>query len=199
MGGEVRVSFPRLQQYSTMCEQQDGYVAAVDGLVNGSCANFGAFTGFMALFKGAYSDAHATVAASMDDARKAAQGASSAFLAVKGELEAADAAVQGDIDKVKVKVEAPSAYDGPGAPGSPGGVPGEVKYVNGVAQTVAGTTDTMAGGVNSVDHGIRGLPTDGLDLAANVTDTMTTGIGMGETDEDIRDYEEFEDEHGGDT
>ena len=109
--------------------------------------------------------------------------------------------------KLQVKVTcAPDPGDAPGHPDGPG-MPAPIKTANAGASTVAlapdvadhlpqhlpdglpGRTPTL------VDAGIRGLPTDGVEIVSQVADTMAAGqsIGQAQDDEDI--YEDFENRH----
>lgn len=210
MADEVQVSYPGARKYADVCRQQQGFVQAVEGLVNGSCANFGAFTGFMALFADAYRNAHAEVS---DELARAARGAGdmgSNIDVVLDDLRATDVTSSRDMDRLIVRTTDSPGYDGPpGGVDTVPGVPGPLKSANAGAGVLTNAEDMaphlpqhlpdgLPGRTPPLpDADIRGLPTDGLEVVSQVGDTMAAGqtIGAAERDEDA--YEDFKERHGG--
>jgi len=181
----------------------------VEGLVNGPCANFGAFTGFMALFADAYRNAHAQVSDELARATRGAGDMGASIDAVLDDFRATDVANSRDLARLTVRLQSAAAYDGPagGADTLPG-MPGAVKTgtagagVLGNAEEMAPhlpqhLPDGLPGRTPPLpDADIRGLPTDALELGSQVADTIAGGqtIGAAQADEDA--YEEFEAAHG---
>jgi hypothetical protein len=196
-----------MAQYADLCRDQQRYLEKVDVLVNGQCANFGAFTGFMAMFAGAYQDAHATVA---DEIRRAAGGAGdmgSAVEAVLADFRRTDDGVDNDLGKLSVKVGC-ATFDGiAGHEGGPG-VPGQIKTTNAGVGVLAHAgdmaddlpqhlSDGLPGRTPPLpDADLRGLPTDGVEFVSQVTDTAAAGISIGQAQDDEDTYEEFEGRRG---
>ncbi|UUZ58784.1 hypothetical protein [Nocardioides sp. B-3] len=176
MGKEVHASFAGMKAYAELCRTRESIPGKVEDVVTGSCANFGAFTGFMDLFEGGYRDARATVAAEIARARKAAGDlASNIDLTVK-DFRETDSGVSNDPGKITVKIDC--AADPGSAPGHPDGpgVPAGIKTANSGATTVANAEkiadhlpqhlpDGLPGRTPQLDDaGIRGLPTDGVEV-----------------------------------
>ena len=181
MGGEMRASLPGLQQLVGLQGRQVGYVDAIESHVSGQAGDFGAFTGIMSMFADAYREAHETVSASLRESGDGAVDLRSAIRAVREDFEDTDRAVGTRFDRFTVQVEAGDAYDGP-SPHGHDGVPGPIKYGGGVLVIVATFTDEMDEilGTTGVDQGIRGLPSDAIDVVANTTDVIQSGIAAGE-------------------
>lgn len=209
MAAEVHASFTGLAQYADLCREQRDHVRSVEDLVNGSCANVGAFTGFMALFAGAYEDAHAQVSEVL---AQAATGAGDLGINIDGVLadfRATDASSSSDFERLLVRTECAPGYDGPTNGGDGPGVPGPVKSANAGASTLASAEDIaphlpqhLVDGLPGrtpplPDADIRGLPTDAVEVVSQVTDTMAAGESIGEAQDDEERYEEFEGSQGG--
>lgn len=213
MAQEVHVSFHGMSQYVGMCRTQESYVEKVEDLVNGSCANFGAFTGFMALFAGSYQDAHRTVS---EQLRRSAAGAGQLadnIADTRADFRRTDDGVTNDLDSVRVEVDcAPVPTVGGGGDDGPG-TPGPIKTTNaglGVltnAENMAPhlpqhVVDGLPGRTPPLeDAGIRGLPTDGVEIVTQTLDTIAAGHSIGQAQDDEETYQEFEDMHrrlGGD-
>ena len=206
MAGEVHASFSGMAQYADLCRDQQRFVEKIDDLVNGQCANFGAFTGFMAMFAGSYKEAHATVA---DEIRRAAKGAGdlgTTIDAVLADFRKTDDGVKNDLGKIDVRVEC-ATFDGiAGHEGGPG-MPGPIKTTNSGLGVLTNAEDMaphlpqhLADGLPGrtpplPDAGIRGLPTDGVEVVTQVTDTIAAGMSIGEAEDDEALYEEFENRH----
>jgi hypothetical protein len=207
VGKEVHASFSGMKAYAELCRKQESILGKVEDVVTGSCANFGAFTGFMTLFGGVYRDAQGTVAAEIARARTAAGDLASNIDATVADFQETDSGVSDDMGKLRVKVtcaadpgDAPSHSDGPG-------VPADIKTANAGASTVAKAEDVadhlpqhlvdgLPGRTPPLDDaGIRGLPTDGVELVVQVTDTIAAGQSIGQAQEDEDLYEEFENRH----
>lgn len=210
MAAEVHASFTGLAQYADLCREQRDHVRSVDDLVNGSCANFGAFTGFMALFAGAYQDAHAQVADVLAQAATGAGDLGTNIDGVLADFRATDATSSTDFERLVVRTESAPGYDGPTNAGEAPGVPGPVKTGNAGLDTVADVGSGMAPYLPEhlvdglpgrtpplPDADIRGLPTDGVEVVTQVSDTIAAGVSMGEAEDDEELYEEFEETHGG--
>ena len=209
MAAEVHASFRGLAQYADLCRQQQGYLQRVDDLVNGSCANFGAFTGFMAMFAGAYQDAHAEVTDVLARATTAAGDLGGNIDAVLADFRATDATTSTDFERLTVRTECAPGYDG-GSCGSDGpGMPAPIKTANAGLSTLAQAENIaphlpehLVDGLPArtpplPDADIRGLPMDGVELPAQVMDTLAAGMSIGEARDDEERYEEFEESHGG--
>lgn len=198
MVGEVRVDLAGLDQLRELSGRQVGYVDAIHAHVDGQAGDFGAFTGIMSLFSGAYQDAHGTVSGSLGDAGDGAADLRAAIRAVREDFEDTDRGVGARFDRFTLEVESGDAYDGP-SPGSPNGVPGPIKYGAGVLGTVADVTDEMDDilGTTMPDQGIRGLPSDAVDVVSNTTDVIQNGIAADEAQDDTDRYDEFANEHRG--
>jgi hypothetical protein len=209
VAAEVHASFQGLAQYADLSRRQRGYVESVDGLVNGACGNFGAFTGFMALFAGAYRDAHEQVTAELARAARGAGDMATNLDAVLADFRATDHGVSQDFDKLIVRTECAPGYDGPSGGGEGPGMPAPIKTGNAGLDTLSSAPDVaehlpqhLADGLPGrtpplPDGDIRGLPTDGVELTTQVMDTIAAGQSIGEAQDDEETYEEFESEHGG--
>lgn len=197
MGGEMRASLPGLQQLIGLQGRQVGYVDAIKAHVDGQAADFGAFSGLLGmLFADSYREAHATVSASLGEAGDGAVDLRAAIRTVREDFEDTDRAIGTRFDRFTVQVEAGDAYDGP-SPHGHSGVPGGIKYGSGVLGTVAQVTDEMDDilGTTGVDQGIRGLPSDAVDVVANTTDMIQNGIAANEAQDDTDRYDEFAHRH----
>lgn len=194
MGGEMRASLPGLQQLVGLQGRQVGYVDAIESHVSTQAGDFGAFTGIMGLFADAYREAHETVSASLRESGDGAADMRAAIRAVREDFEDTDRSVGNRFDRFTLQLQAGDAYDGP-SPHGHDGVPGGIKYGAGVLDTVAEVTDEMdhALGTTTVDQGIRGLPSGAVDVVANTTDVIQSGIAAGEAEDDTERYEEFAD------
>lgn len=204
MANDVHASFSGMAQYAELCRSQQRFVEAVDDLVTGSCARFGAFTGFMAMFADAYREAQSTVT---DQLRAAARGAGdlgTSIDAVLADFRATDSSVSDDLGKLHVRVECAPAPDAPdGHAGGPG-VPGPIKTTNAGLGVLANAEDMaphlpqhLADGLPGrtpplPDADIRGLPTGGVELVTQVTDTMAAGMSIGDAEDDEDLYDDFE-------
>ncbi len=210
MADEVEVSYPGARQHADLCRQQQQFVQSVEDLVNGSCARFGAFTGFMALFADAYRDAHAQVS---DELARAARGAGDMGTnidAVLDDFRATDVANSRDMERLNVRTADAAAYDGPpgGADTMPG-VPGQVKTANAGLGVLSNADDIaphlpqhlpdgLPGRTPPLpDADIRGLPTDAVEIGSQVADTVAAGQTIQSAQQDEDAYEDFEAEHGG--
>lgn len=207
MAQEVHVSFQGMSQYVGMCRDQQRFVERVEDLVNGSCANFGAFTGFMALFAGAYQDAQRTVAAQVRNAASGAHQLGENIADTRADFRRTDDGVTNDLDGVRVDVEcAPAPTIGNGGGDGPG-MPAPIKTAN-AGLGVLGNAENMAphlpqhlpdglpGRTPPLDDaGIRGLPTDGVEIVTQTLDTVAAGQSIAQAQDDEELYEEFEDLH----
>lgn len=206
MAGEVHASFSGMARYADLCRDQQRYLEKVDDLVNGSCANFGAFTGFMGAFAGPYKEAQGTVA---DAIQRAAQGAGDLGTnidAVLADFRRTDDDVKNDLGKLDVRVDCATFEGIAGHEGGPG-VPAAVKTGNAGLGVLANAEnmaphlpqhllDGLPGRTPPLpDAGIRGLPMDGVEVVTQVTDTLSAGISIGEARDDEDLYEGFEDKH----
>lgn len=196
MGGEMRADLPGLDQLVYRQGRQVGYIDAIESHVAGQAGDFGAFTGIMAMFAGAYQEAHETVSAGLRAAGDGAADLRGAIRAVREDFADTDRGVGTRFDRFTVQVEDGDAYDGP-RPHSHNGVRGDLKYGAGVLNTVADVTDEMDKiiGTTTIDQGIRGLPSDAVDVVANTTDVIQSGIAAGEAQDDTDRYDEFADKH----
>lgn len=197
MGGEMRASLPGLQQLVGLTGRQVGYVDAIKAHVDGQAGDFGAFSGLLGmLFADSYREAHGTVSASLGEAGQGAVDLRSAIRTVREDFEDTDRGVGARFDRLTVQVEAGDAYDGP-SPHGHEGVPGPIKYGGGVLSTVADVTDEMDDilGTTTVDQGIRGVPSDAVDLVSNTTDVIQNGIAANEAQDDTDRYDEFANHH----
>lgn len=194
--GEMRASLPGLQQLIGLQGRQVAYVDAVKAHVDGQAGDFGAFTGIMSLFADAYRDAHDTVSTSLGQAGDVAVEVRRAIRLVREDFEDTDRAVGVQFDRFTLQVESGDAYDGP-TPGGSDGVPGSIKYGGGVLSTVATVTDEMDDilGTTTVDQGIRGLPSDAIDVVSSTTDVIQSGPAASDAAKDIDRYEEFANRH----
>lgn len=196
MGGEMRASLPGLQQLVGLQGRQVEYVDAIEAHVSAQAGDFGAFTGIMGLFADAYREAHRIVSESLRESGDGAADMRAAIRAVREDFEDTDRSVGTRFDRFTLQVQAGDAYDGP-SPHGHDGVPGGLKYGAGVLATVAQVTDEMdeALGTTTVDQGIRGLPSDAVDVVANTTDVIQSGIAAGEAEDDTDRYHDFQDRH----
>lgn len=206
MAGEVHASFSGMAQYADLCRDQQRFVEKIGDLVNGPCANVGAFTGFMAMFAGVYKDAQATVAEEIRRAAKGAGDMGTNIDAVLADFKATDGGVSNDLGKLNVRV-VDATFDGiAGHEGGPE-MPGPIKTTNAGLGLLAHAEDMaddlpqhlddgLPGRTPQLpDSGIRGLPTDGVEVLTQVTDTMAAGVSINQAEDDEDLYEEFEDRH----
>lgn len=208
MAVEVRASFTGLAQYAQLCRQQRDYVRRVDDLVSDSCANFAAFTGFMALFAGAYEDAHAQVTEALEKSATGAGDLGTNIEAVLADFRATDGSTSSEFERLIVRTEATAAYDGPTNPGDGLGMPGQAKTANAGLSTVANAediaphlpqhvTDGLPGRTPPLpDADVRGLPTHGVELTTQLLDTFAAGKSIGDARDAEDKYEEFEGARG---
>ena len=206
MAQEVHVSFSGMSQYVGMCRDQERFLEKVEDLVNGSCANIGAFTGFMALFAGAYEDAQGTVVAQLCNAVTGAHHLGENIADTRADFRRTDEGVTSDLDGVRVDIEcAPTPTVG-GRGDSPG-MPGPIKTGN-AGLSVLRNAENMAphlpqhlpdglpGRTPPLDDaGIRGLPTDGVEIVTQTLDSIAAGQSIAQAQDDEDTYEEFEDMH----
>lgn len=206
MAQEVHVSYHGMSQYVGMCRDQERFLEKVEDLVNGSCANFGAFTGFMALFAGAYEDAQRTVASQVRNAVTGANQLGENIADTRADFRATDDGVTTDLDGVRVDVEcAPTPTVGSGGDGP--GMPAPIKTTN-AGMDALRNAETMAPHLPQhlsdglpgrtpplVDAGIRGLPTDGVEIVTQTLDTVAAGQSISQAQDDEETYEEFEHMH----
>lgn len=192
----MRVDLAGLDQLMELSGRQGGYVDAVHAHVDGQAGDFGAFTGIMSMFADVYREAHETVSTSLRASGDGAADLRTAIRSVREDFADTDRSVGTRFDRFAVAVQAGDAYDGP-SPHGHEGVPGPIKYGAGALDTVATVTDEMDDilGTTTVDQGIRGLPSDGIDVVANTTDVIQSGIAAGEAEDDTERYEEFADRH----
>ncbi|GCD89733.1 hypothetical protein [Nocardioides sp. LS1] len=205
MAAEVHASFSGMRKYAELCRDQQRFIDKVDELVNGQCADFGAFTGFMAMFSGSYKEAHATVA---EEVRRAARGAGDLganITAVLHDFRTTDEGVKNDLGKLDVKVDAAHLGHLAGHEGGPG-LPTPIKVGNAALSYLDHASDVaehmpqhLAGLPGRTpplpDADIRGLPTDGVELVSQVTDTIAAGESMSDAQDDENLYEDFENRH----
>jgi hypothetical protein len=203
---EVHVSYHGMSQYVGMCRDQERFLEKVEDLVNGSCANFGAFTGFMALFAGAYEDAQRTVASQVRNAVTGANQLGENIADTRADFRATDDGVTTDLDGVRVDVGcAPTPTIGSGGDGP--GMPPPIKTTN-AGMDALRNAETMAPHLPQhlsdglpgrtpplVDAGIRGLPTDGVEIVTQTLDTVAAGQSISQAQDDEETYEEFEHMH----
>lgn len=206
MARDVHVSFQGMAEYVRLCEQQQRYLERIQDVVSGSCANFGAFSGFMAPFRGTYETAHATVTESLRASSAGAGRLGDSIADTRRDFREADSGVKADLGRLRVKVEAAGGSSTPYDAGG-GLIPTPVKQVNAGVDTLASTEDVaehlpqhLADGLPArhptlPDAGLRGLPTDGVELVAQVTDMVETGQGIGDARDDEDRYEQFEGLH----
>lgn len=206
MAGEVHASFSGMAQYADLCRDQQRFVEKVGDLVNGPCANVGAFTGFMGVFAGPYKEAQGTVSDEIQRAAKGAGDMGTNIDSVLADFRATDGGVSNDLGKLNVQV-VDATFDGiAGHEGGPG-VPAPIKTTNaglGLLDNAENMAphlpqhlpDGLPGRTPPLpDAGIRGLPTDGVEVVVQVTDTIAAGISIGEARDDEDTYEEFENRH----
>lgn len=208
MAQEVHVSFHGMSQYVGMCRDQERFVEKVEDLVNGSCANFGAFTGFMALFAGAYEDAQRTVSTQIRSAATGANQLGENIADTRSDFRRTDDGVTNDLDGVRVEVEcADTPTVGGGGDGGGPGMPAPIKTTNAGAGVLTNAEnmaphlpqhlpDGLPGRTPPLDDaGIRGLPTDGIEIVTQTLDTIAAGQSISQAQDDENTYEEFEDMH----
>lgn len=203
MAGEVHASFSGMSQYADLCRDQQRFIEKVDDLVNGQCANFGAFTGFMAMFAGPYKEAHATVAEEIRRAAKGAGDLGSNIDAVLADFRTTDDGVKNDLGKLDVRVDCATFEGIAGHEGGPG-MPAPIKTGNaglGVLGHAPDVADHLPQHLDDglpnrfpqlPDDGIRGLPTDAVELGTQVTDTISAGVSIDQAEDDEDLYEDFE-------
>ncbi len=207
MGQEIHVSYRGMSQYVGMCREQERFLEKVEDLVNGSCANIGAFTGFMAMFAGSYEDAQRTVSEQLRRSATAAGQLGDNIADTRADFRSTDDGVTNDLNGVRVEVEcADSPTIGGGGSDGPG-MPAPVKTTNaglGVltnAENMAPhlpqhLTDGLPGRTPPLsDAGIRGLPTGGVELLTQGLDLIAAGQSISQAEDDEQTYEEFEDMH----
>ena len=207
MAQEIHVSYRGMSQYVGMSRDQQRFVEKVEDLVNGSCANFGAFTGFMALFAGAYEDAQRTVSTQVRAAAAAAGQLGENIADTRADFRRTDDGVTNDLDGVRVEVDcAPTPTVG-GQGGDAPGTPAPVKTTNAGLGVLTNAEDMaphlpqhlvdgLPGRTPPLDDaGIRGLPTDGVEIVTQTLDTIAAGQSIGQAQDDEETYEEFEQMH----
>ncbi len=207
MAQEVHVSFQGMSQYVDMCGDQQRFVEKVEDLVNGSCANFGAFTGFMALFAGAYEDAQRTVATQLRSSATGARQLGDNIADTRADFRSTDEGVTNDLDGVRLEVECADTPTVGGPNGGGPGMPAPIKTGNAGAGVLANAEDMaphlpqhVADGLPGRtppldDAGIRGLPTDGIEIITQTLDTVAAGQSISQAQDDEETYEEFEHMH----
>lgn len=204
MTKDVHASFSGMKAYAELCRQQESILGKIEDVVTGSCANFGAFTGFMVMFGDTYRTAQSTVSAEIVRAKQAAADMATNIDATVTDFQETDSGVSDDMGKLKVKVTCASdAGAAPGHPDGPG-VPAPIKTANAGVSTVANAdevaehlpqhlADGLPGRTPPLDDaGIRGLPTDGVEVVVQVTDTIAAGQSIGQAQDDEKLYEDFE-------
>lgn len=207
MAQEVHVSFHGMSQYVGMCRDQERFVEKIEDLVNGSCANFGAFTGFMALFAGAYEDAQRAVSTQMRNAATGANQLGENIADTRADFRRTDEGVTNDLDGVRASVECAATPTIGGGDGDGPGMPGPIKTGN-AGLGVLGNAENMAPHLPQhvpdglpgrtpplEDAGIRGLPTDGVEIVTQTIDTIAAGQSISQAQDDEEKYEEFEGLH----
>lgn len=197
MGDQVTVSFEGLGDYARLSGDQKGYLKQVEGLVNGSCANFGAFTGFLAFFAGTYETAHGTVSEELARSRRAAHDLRAAFRDTLRDYRTTDEEITRTMVDVRKKVDEATPFQLPDDPSGPG-MPRPLKYgASGVGTGEAISDELGDPGRRAPDVDVRGTPADGLSLTSDVMDTISAGQSIEDAKDDEQDYEDFEDERAG--
>ncbi|WP_458534557.1 hypothetical protein [Oryzihumus sp.] len=207
MGGVVSASFEGLDELARLAQEQQRHVDAVRKHVEGACGRVGAFTGLMSLFAGAYAEAHATVVSELGRAGKGAGHVSTAFRTVVATYRHHDRRASERMQTLHARISEAKGYapqegeDGFGVPRPLKFAAGATDYADGVADSYAELAPRLgelpAPGPLDVGSDLKGLPSDGVGLVADFTDTIGEGLTMSDASSDSADYEEFEHEHAG--
>ena len=206
MSGEILVNYDGMRALAAAGDAQRTYLEGVRTFVNGSCSDVGAFSGFMSVFRGSYSDALDSVGVGLHRGPLAAQrvaGTIRANVQTYRERDIATSTVLAGLQTEITNVGLPTI--GPAQPvalfpgdGGPIVDPGE-KYLSNATGTAV-TVGNEGGRLlhphvpaHPWDDGPKGLnPLSPIALVSEIesgVDTTQSGIEAGE---DEQDYEDFE-------
>ena len=148
MANEVRASFRGMAQYVDLCRDQQQYVQTIEDLASGSCANVGAFSGFMVFFADAYREAQATAADEIRAAARAAGQLGTNIADTRADLRSTDEGVTKVLEGLRVSVQCAEAPGIGGAGGDGPGMPAPIKTAN-AGFGVLAEAEGMAGDLRS--------------------------------------------------
>lgn len=200
----IEVNYAGMAELAQAAELQRGYLRSVHSFVTGSCANFGAFSGFMTIFAGQYRTAYTDAETSLSDSPGAAQGMASKIRTTADNFHQRDIAASDRLKAFETKISVaglPSIGPaGPMAPGEHGPwVTREDKNVAGGAGVLA---DVAREGenvfnphvpANAYDTGPKSLnPLSPIALAGEIENAVTTTADAASAGDDVDDYEDFE-------
>jgi hypothetical protein len=205
VSGRILVDYDGMRALAAAGDDQRAYLEGVRSFVRANCSDVGAFSGFMAIFRGSYSDALDSVGVGLDRGPLAADrvaGTVRANARTYRERDIAAATTLAGLQKEVRAVGIPSI--GPaqpvGLPGVDGPIvdPGE-KYTAGATGTVA-TVGNEGGRIlnphvpaHPWDDGPKGLnPLSPISLVGEVESGVATTQSGIEAGQDEQDYEEFE-------
>ena len=207
MGDVVRASFEGLDELARLAAEQQRHVDAVRKHVEGACGRMGAFTGLMAFFAEAYGHAHATVVSELGHASKGAGDVSTAFSTVVATYRHHDKKASDRMHKLHVRIGEAKGYvpkEGEGGFSVPGPLKvaaGTTDYADDVAEAYGEYARRLGElptpGPLAVSDDLKGLPSEGVGLVSDFTDTIGEGLTMSDASADTATYEEFEREHAG--
>ena len=200
----IEVNYAGMRELAHAAEQQRSYLRSVHSFVAGSCANFGAFSGFMTIFAGQYRSAYSDAEASLSQSPEAAQGMASKIRTTAATFHDKDIAASDRMKAFETKITTAGLPTmgpaGPMAPADPGPVVSRGdKNIAGGTGVVADVTREGENLFNphvpahAWDDGPKSLnPFSPIALAGEIESAVNTTADAASVGDDLEDYEAFE-------
>lgn len=203
----IEVNYDGMRVLRQSAEHQATYLRSIQSFVNSGCSNTEAFSGFLSLFKGQYSDALSDVKETLQKGPQTADAVATNIRSNVRTYRTRDIQAAADLRGITPEIKAiglPSF--GPAGPMSTtGGPPVSAGEKHGADGTGAVVTVANEGGrqmmphipKNPWDDGPKGLnPLSPISLIGEGQGTVQATQSGIEAGEDIDDYDEFEKKHG---
>ena len=201
MTGEYRVHPDGLGVLRDALSQNADELQRIHDFLTSNCGHTDAFSGFLAVFKGQYSDAYSTASEGVSTGVEGARQRVQAMAETLDSYVQSDDHIAGAINTLAPRISAVNGDVAP--PGGPAGLPGALKHAGkGVSNTInlPGIAESYAenGLPNFLDqykppeHGTPASPLDVIDQGLQMHENLTD---IGETSEDIHDYGDFIEEN----
>lgn len=201
----VEVDYGGMAQLAGAAGHQRDYLGSVHSFVAANCANFGAFTGFLAVFGGQYRSAYADAERSLAQSPHAAQGVADRVRASARTYRERDIAASERMKGLETRVTIGGLPTmGPAGPTGPVGENGPL--VTRGDKNVAGGTGVVADlsregenifnphvPVNRWDDGPKSLnPLSPIALLGEIESAVNTTADAASVGDDLDDYRDFE-------
>lgn len=196
----IEVNYEGMHGLRTAVKKNEGYLRDVHTFITDNCNDFGAFTGFLALFKGDYTTAYNNAEGSISKGADSASGIAATIRANVKQYRKDDIESSTRLKKIDVEVQVPTIAGMDPTTGNPIVTLGDKNTASatGVASSTAQDVENLENPhvpKHRWDEPPKGLnPLSPINVASEVESMVNTVKDGSDAGEDVDDYEKFENE-----